>query len=140
MHMRNEKCAMKKITYIIIFCFLNYYAAAWAQSFVVKRILKWKDCNASHLQQLKVICQLSAGQTLQPRKQPLFCSALYKTGFFDHITLSREGNTLIIHVVERPTIGQFKITGNSVIPTDKLTTVMKSLDIAEGRVYNRCDA
>ncbi len=50
--------------------------------------------------------------------------------------MSRDNGTLVIHVVERPIIGQLKITGNSVIPTDKLTAVMKSLDIAEGRVYN----
>jgi outer membrane protein insertion porin family len=39
-------------------------------------------------------------------------------------------------VVERETIGQLKISGNNLIPTDKLTAVMKSLDVAEGRVYN----
>jgi len=43
---------------------------------------------------------------------------------------------LVIYVVERSTIGQLKISGNSVIPTDKLTSVMRSMDIAEGRAYN----
>jgi outer membrane protein insertion porin family len=61
---------------------------------------------------------------------------LYHTGFFEHVSLTRNGNTVVIHVTERPTIGQLKISGNSIIPTDKLTTVMKSLDIAEGRSYN----
>ncbi len=77
------------------------------------------------------------GQYLSADKTGIIIKDLYKTGFFDHITLSRSGNTLIIRVVERPTIGQIKISGNSIISTEKLTTAMKSVDIAEGRVYNR---
>jgi len=77
------------------------------------------------------------GQTLRPEKTAAIIDALYQTGFFEHISLSRDGNTLIINVIERPTIGQLKITGNSAIPTDKLTPVLKSVDIAEGRTYNR---
>lgn len=79
---------------------------------------------------------IKRGQTLKPSQTAEIVRSLYKTGFFDQVTLSREGNTLVIHVVERPTIGQLKISGNSVIPTDKLTTVMKTLDVTEGRVYN----
>ncbi|MFZ2315104.1 MAG: outer membrane protein assembly factor BamA [Gammaproteobacteria bacterium] len=79
---------------------------------------------------------IKRGQTLRSDNTAAVVRALYKTGFFDHITLSRDGGTLIINVVERPTIGQLKIKGNSVIPTDKLTIVLNSLDIADGRVYN----
>ncbi len=39
--------------------------------------------------------------------------SLYKTGFFEDISLSRDGNVLIIHVTERPTIGKLDIKGNS---------------------------
>ncbi len=73
---------------------------------------------------------------LPPAKTAEVVRALYKTGFFDRISLSQQGSTLVINVVERPTIGQLKISGNSVIPTDKLTNVMRTLDVAEGRIYN----
>lgn len=110
--------------------------AAWADSFVVRKI------QVDGLQRITpdtVISYLPVhqGQTLHSGQTVSIINALYRTGFFEHISLSRSGNTLIIHVVERPTIGQLKISGNSAIPKDKLTTVMKSVDIAEGRVYNR---
>ncbi|HVE44802.1 MAG TPA: outer membrane protein assembly factor BamA [Gammaproteobacteria bacterium] len=76
------------------------------------------------------------GQTLRPAQTADIVRALYGTGFFDSVNLSRTGNTLIIHVVERPTIGQLKIVGNSLIPTDKLTPIMNDMNIAEGRIYN----
>ncbi|HSW69614.1 MAG TPA: outer membrane protein assembly factor BamA [Gammaproteobacteria bacterium] len=79
---------------------------------------------------------IKTGEVLRPEKTGAIISALYQTGFFDHISLAREGNTLIIKVVERPTIGQLKISGNSSIPTDKLTGVIRGVGVAEGRVYN----
>lgn len=79
---------------------------------------------------------IKSGETLRPEKTGEIINALYKTGFFEHISLSRDGNTLIIKVVERPTIGRLKISGNSSIATDKLTTVMRGVGVAEGRVYD----
>ena len=128
---------MKKYLLLLILL-LNFIAIpAWATStFVVKQI---------QIQGLQLISPATVysylpvkrGDTMGPNKTGAVIRALYQTGFFEHITLSRSGNTLIIRVVERAIIGQIKISGNSVIPTDKLTTVMKSLDIAEGRPYNR---
>jgi len=125
---------MKKIIYIVILL-SQLLSAAWAESFVVKRI-EIDGLQRTTPQTVENYLPIKRGQVLGPEKTGAILHALYKTGFFEHITLSHEGNTLIIHVVERPTIGQLKITGNSAIPTDKLTSVMKSLDVAEGRVYN----
>ncbi len=111
-------------------------SGAWAQqAFVVKNI-EIQGLQRIHRATVESYLPIKRGQVLKPEKTSAIVRALYQTGFFDQITLSQEGNTLIIHVVERPTIGQLKITGNTVIPTDKLTTVMKTLDVAEGRVYN----
>lgn len=110
--------------------------AAWAaSSFYVKNI------QVEGLQRISAdtvysYLPIHKGQTLRPSQTSEIIGALYSTGFFDHISLSRSGNTLIINVVERPTIGQLKISGNSAIAKDKLMTVMRSVDIAEGRVYN----
>jgi len=127
--------AMKKLTCIIILL-SQFIVSAWAQSFVVQRI-QIEGLQRTSQETVETYLPIKRGQTLSPNKTASILRSLYKTGFFDHITISRSGNTLVIHVVERPTIGQLKITGNSVIQTDKLTTVMKSLDIAEGRVYNQ---
>ncbi len=76
------------------------------------------------------------GQELTGARSGAIMNALYQTGFFQRVSLGRDGNTLVIHVVERATIGQLKITGNSAIPTDKLKEVMKGVGIAEGLTYN----
>lgn len=126
---------MKKLAYILLALQL-LISTAWAQqSFVVKHI-EIQGLQRTEAATVENYLPIKRGQTLKPSDTAEILRALYKTGFFEQINLSREGNTLIIRVVERPTIGQLKITGNSAIPTDKLTSVMRSLDIAEGRVYN----
>jgi len=127
---------MKKIAFLFLLLQLLMSGGAWAQqAFVVKRI-EFQGLQRVSPQTAESYLPIKRGQTLQPGKTAEIVRALYKTGFFDHITLSTSNNTLIIHVMERPTIGQLKISGNSVIPTDKLTSVMRSLDVAEGRAYN----
>ncbi len=127
---------MKKIVSIAIILIQLYFSCAFAQEAFVVRQIRFDGLHRVTPATMESYLPIKRGQTLRGQKSAEIVRALYKTGFFDRISLSREGNTLIIHVVERPTIGQLKISGNSVIPTDKLTSVMKSMDIAEGRVYN----
>lgn len=126
---------MKKTLSIVLLSQL-LLGSAWAQEAFVVRRIQFEGLQHISPATVESYLPIRSGQTLQPSRTAAILRALYKTGFFDRISLSKQNGTLIIHVVERPTIGQLKITGNSVIPTDKLTTVMKSLDIAEGRVYN----
>ncbi len=126
---------MKKIFHLFLLLQLFLGCAFAQQGFVVNKI-EIQGLQRIAPSTVQSYLPIKRGQTLRPQQTSDILRALYKTGFFDHITLSREGSTLIIHVTERPTIGELKITGNSVIPTDKLTSVMKTLDVAEGRVYN----
>lgn len=79
---------------------------------------------------------IQIGQTIQPSDTAKIIRVLYKTGFFSDVTLDHKGNTLIVKVVEKPTIGQFKITGNKSIPTKTLRKTLSDLGFAEGRVYD----
>jgi outer membrane protein insertion porin family len=63
--------------------------------------------------------------------------ALYDTGFFQYVSLDRQGNTLIINVIERATIGYVAITGNKDIPTKKLKEALKQIGLEKGRVFQR---
>lgn len=110
--------------------------SAWAQDAFVVRRIQFEGLQHISPATVESFLPISCGQTLQPTRTAAILRELYKTGYFDRITLSKRDGTLIIHVVERPTIGQLKISGNSVIATDKLTPVLRSLDIAEGRIYN----
>lgn len=128
---------MKKIFFLgLLSIQLLICHPVWAQQPFVIRQIQIDGLHHFSAAAIESYLPVKRGQVLNSSQTASILRALYKTGFFDHITLAREGNTLIIHVVERPTIGQLKITGNSVIPTDKLTSVMKSLDVAQGSVYN----
>ncbi len=63
--------------------------------------------------------------------------ALYETGFFQSVVLERQGNTLIVQVVERATIGSVTVVGNKEIPDDKMKELLKDLGMIKGRVYQR---
>ncbi|MDI5932305.1 outer membrane protein assembly factor BamA [Halomonas kalidii] len=59
---------------------------------------------------------------------------LFATGLFEDIQLARDGDVLIIQVVERPTITRLNITGNSQIGDDELRQGLEEAGLAEGQV------
>lgn len=60
---------------------------------------------------------------------------LFQTGYYSDIKLARDGNTLIVMVTERPTIGQLEITGNNAIKTKDLLEGLRSAGLADGLTY-----
>jgi len=64
-------------------------------------------------------------------------SALYQTGLFKDVRLAREDEVLIVTVEERPAISEISFDGNKNLETDELRMALKSVDFAEGRVFNQ---
>ena len=77
------------------------------------------------------------GDRVDEKKAAAAIRALFRTGFFKDIRLWREGNVLIVEVVERPSIAAIKITGNEDIKTKDLLKALESVGLAEGRIFNR---
>ncbi|WP_428353642.1 outer membrane protein assembly factor BamA [Methyloprofundus sp.] len=63
--------------------------------------------------------------------------ALFKTGFFQDISMGREGDVLMIEVEERPSIAEIEIEGNDDLKTEDLITALNSIGLAKGKVFNR---
>ncbi|MDD1605597.1 MAG: outer membrane protein assembly factor BamA [Methylococcaceae bacterium] len=63
--------------------------------------------------------------------------ALFKTGFFKDVSLSKEGSTLVINVVERPTIAKIAFEGNKDLSKDDLTKALDKIGLSEGKVFDR---
>ena len=63
--------------------------------------------------------------------------ALYATGFFRDVELSRDGNTLLISVLERPSLESVEIKGNKDIKTEDLQKSLRNVGLAAGRTFNR---
>ncbi len=76
------------------------------------------------------------GQTYTGEEGDAIITKLYNTGLFDNVSLAQEGDTLIVTVKERPTIGYLNITGNKIIKTKQLYTVLKKIELVEGGVYD----
>jgi outer membrane protein insertion porin family len=80
---------------------------------------------------------LQVGEDFETRRSGEVARALYRTGFFDDITLRRRGDILVIEVRERPSIADIRFDGNEDIETEQLEEVLKQVGIARGRVFNR---
>ena len=63
--------------------------------------------------------------------------ALYQTGFFRDVQLRRDGNTLVVVVLERPSIESFEITGNKDIKTEDLQKSLRNVGLATGKTFDR---
>lgn len=79
---------------------------------------------------------ISIGDTLYVDETPEIIRELYETGNFSNVVLSREGNTLIVTVQERPTIGSIEISGNEDIETEALEEGLHFAGITEGNPYD----
>ena len=63
--------------------------------------------------------------------------ALASSEYFDEVEVAREGNILVVTVLERPSVASIEIEGNSVLETEDIIDNMASADIAEGQIFTR---
>ena len=80
---------------------------------------------------------LNVGEQVDDQQLVESTRALFKTGFFQDIQLGRDGDVLVITVVERPSIASIDIEGNKAISTDDLIKGLKQSGLAEGEVFQR---
>src|SRR5262249_3884670 len=55
--------------------------------------------------------------------------ALFQTGFFQDVEVRKDGDTLVIFVLERPTIAEFKFKGNKDIKDDDLKKSLTNIGL-----------
>ena len=80
---------------------------------------------------------VKVGDTIRQGETGKIIRALYKTGFFKDVRLQRQGEVLIVDVIERPAISKIDISGNKDLETEDLLQALKDIGLAEGRVFNR---
>lgn len=77
------------------------------------------------------------GDTLTPERAEQAIRALYKTGFFNDVSLARQGNILVITLQERPSISKIAIRGNKDLKEDDLRKGLKGIGLTEGETFER---
>lgn len=80
---------------------------------------------------------INVGETFDLERTPDVIRELYSTGFFDDIKLLRRDNTLVIKVVERPSIAEVNFEGNKDIEDDALQKALDSTGMAKGRIFDK---
>ncbi|HLF66729.1 MAG TPA: hypothetical protein VI522_03855, partial [Gammaproteobacteria bacterium] len=79
---------------------------------------------------------INVGDTFENSETIEVIRTLYATGNYSDIELAREGNTLIVMVEERPTIGSIDIRGNEDIDEEDLEEGLTFAGISEGNPYD----
>ncbi|WP_302139589.1 outer membrane protein assembly factor BamA [Halomonas alkalicola] len=77
---------------------------------------------------------VSARDRVDDRELAEATRSLFATGLFEDISLARDGDVLIIQVVERPTISRLNISGNRRIGDEELRQGLRQAGLAEGEV------
>ncbi|MDT8408313.1 MAG: outer membrane protein assembly factor BamA [Wenzhouxiangellaceae bacterium] len=80
---------------------------------------------------------VDVGERMTPALARASIRDLYRSGFFRDISIGREGDILVINVVERPAISAVRLQGNKKIPTDSLLPALAEIGIAEGEVFSQ---
>ena len=83
------------------------------------------------------VIPISVGDSIDLRKSSDITRSLFATEQFDDIQIAKDGNTLIISVIERPSISAIDISGNKALKTEQLVESLDGVGIKEGEVYKR---
>jgi len=80
---------------------------------------------------------INIGDTLDQQRVQEALRAVFATGFFKDVEFRRDGSTLVIAVLERPSIASFSISGNKDIKTEDLEEPLANIGLKVGRIFDR---
>ncbi|MFO1505735.1 MAG: outer membrane protein assembly factor BamA [Lysobacterales bacterium] len=128
---------MKRIATLLLLV-LTAFAAQQALAFDAFKVSDIRIDGLSRIAPGTVFTYLTIekGDTVTPERAAQAIRALYKTGFFDDVELSRQGDILVVTVKERPQISKLVLRGNKDIQTDDLMKGLKGIGLAEGEAYD----
>ncbi|MFC4312209.1 outer membrane protein assembly factor BamA [Steroidobacter flavus] len=80
---------------------------------------------------------VNIGDQIDERRVQEALRAMYNTGFFKDVEIRRDGGTLVIAVLERPSIESFEIKGNKDIKTEDLQKSLRNVGLATGKTFDQ---
>lgn len=79
---------------------------------------------------------VTVGDRVDEKRTQEAVRALFKTGFFKDVKLSRDGDVLVVALVERESIADITFKGNKAIKTEDLIKGLSETGFAKGEVFN----
>lgn len=80
---------------------------------------------------------ISVGDQVDDSRLVRASKQLFRSGLFNDIQLLRDGDVLVVRLVELPTISNIEIKGNKAIQTEMLMDGLKQSGLDEGLVFKR---
>ncbi len=80
---------------------------------------------------------LRVGDTVNDASAQEAIKSLFATGLFKDVQLDREGEVLVINVVERPSVAQLDVIGNKEFDDEVLKDGMGQSEFAVGRIFDQ---
>lgn len=119
-----------------IFFFSVFASPAWSQEFQVEdiRIEGLKRVSANTV---FAALPIKVDDTVSTLRLQEAVREMFKTGFFSDIDINRDGNVLVLNVVERPSINTIQVSGNSVIETEPLLNGLRSIGLKETEIFKQ---
>jgi outer membrane protein insertion porin family len=126
---------MKKAVFCLLVAF-GFSKSLYAQDFTIADIIVdgYQRISPGIIYNLLPV---GIGDTVSTGVPAQIIRELSQSEYFDEIEVAREGNILVITVLERPSVAEITIEGNSVLETEDIIDNMASADIAEGQIFTR---
>lgn len=121
---------MSKIAVAIGLC------PCFASAFIVQGI-QYQGIERVPISSVEANNPVKVGEDLTPQLSNQMISDLFKTGYFKDVQVYNQKGTLVIAVQELPTIAKIDFKGNDLIKTDQLRTVLNSIGLQVGNMFNQ---
>ncbi len=125
---------MKKI-FLFCLAFLSFMAVAFDE-FIITDI-KIVGLQRVSIGSIFTAIPVSVGDKMNQGKVSEITKALFSTAQFNDIQVGKDGNALLISVLERPSISAIELDGNKALKSEDLLKGLEGAGIAEGEVYKR---
>jgi outer membrane protein insertion porin family len=80
---------------------------------------------------------INIGDTVDEQRLREAGRAIFQTGFFQDFEFRKDGDTLVIVVLERPSIQEFTFSGNKDIKDDDLNKSLTNIGLAQGKIFDQ---
>ena len=131
---------MKNI--IKVFFLSIFFGFSYVQTVSSEESWVINDIRISGLQRVSAgsifnVMPIAVGDRVDVYDLQTTAKTIFQTEQFDDIQLGREGNTLIISLIERPSIASIELDGNKALKDEDLLKGLDSAGLSAGQVYKR---
>lgn len=78
-----------------------------------------------------------AGDEYTAEKGTRAIHALYASGLFRDVTMTQDGDVLVVHIVERPAVATIETSGIKAFDKDAVEKSLRDVGMAEGRIFDQ---